>query len=332
MTEMESGVDDKAHEFIALRRFLFGEPPDIFAEFEELEAIDSPLRPAILVFKENLQSAFRVGCIPFQLVQSGVLAKRFSQIHAAERIRSLIPREPNEGLGPEQEKTALSIARERMEEELRDPDIIHSHAKETLSVLDRHLLTTDYSLSESADELLRQILVMAWGALETLVNDTIRILLNERPSLSGCFAESKVYRDILFAKTNIVAALEEHAFDISRVMGDIFCDVVKLDSLQKIQDVSSSLFCDGALDKELKNDNLWLLAQRRHLIVHRRGIVDYKYISSTTDTTPIGQRITLDASYIEASIKLVKGAGITFARASISKMRSTECSSALCKR
>ncbi len=161
-------------------------------------------------FSENLYSAILVGSIPFQLVHTSVLQQRFYQIHTAARIRTLT------GDGskpePEAEQTAYQIAHDQMNEELRDNEIIGRHAKATLDTLDRHFESDD-NFSGSTSELLRQVIVIAWGAFETLVNDGIRIVLNNDPNKILRVAGDKIYNDAIFGK-NLIDKLEKRTFNL----------------------------------------------------------------------------------------------------------------------
>jgi hypothetical protein len=55
---------------------------------------------------------------------------------------------------------------------------------------------------------------------------------------------------------------------------------------------------------------------QRHLIVHRRGLVDARYIERTSDHAMIGDHLKLDAAYIEASLVLVRDTGCSIYSAS----------------
>jgi hypothetical protein len=60
----------------------------------------------------------------------------------------------------------------------------------------------------------------------------------------------------------------------------------------------------------LSDHELWLLAQRRHLIVHRRGIVDNRYLESTGEKLVPGSQISISPSDIERGLDIVCSAGI----------------------
>lgn len=300
--------------------FLFGEPEAFFDDFAQLESPDGPLRPSLLAFRANLSSAIRVGNVPYQLTHSSVLDQRFNQILTAERIRTLKIVPPGASLDAELEKKAFLKANGTMEAELKDQDVLHRHAKQTLRVLDQHL--KDPNFRSSAHELLRQVLVMSWGAFEILVNDTLRLLMNERPDLIKAFAESKLHRELLSSRT-LLDALEGNGFNLSSVMGDVVCNLMKLDSLEKIRDAIRLSLADSSVDAMLKDERLWRLSQQRHLIVHRRGLVDARYLDRTGDDATIGEHINFDANYVEESLAMVRDAGCAVFNSALKRLTKT---------
>ena len=59
-------------------------------------------------------------------------------------------------------------------------------------------------------------------------------------------------------------------------------------TLSDIKDVFRTLFPTHTdLHATMKKDGLWLLWQRRHLLVHKRGLVDAAYLKQTGDKQPV---------------------------------------------
>lgn len=290
----------------AKKNFIFGEPSDFFAQFAKFLSIGPSLRGPLLAFRTNLSSAFRVGSIPFQLTQNAVLNQRYNQLLIAARIRgraSVI-----EGsLPPNEEDEAISkAAHTSMAGELADPEMIDHHAKATLTTLRGHLQNPEFRAT--AQELLRQVLVITWGAFENLVSDTIRVLMNERPTIILKFMETKSYRD-LFSSRRIMEVLETNNFNLSSCIGDFFCETANLDSLEKISEALHISITQPSLDVMLKDERLWRISQQRHLIVHRRGLIDARYLERTSDHGVIGEQLILDANYVEASLSFIRDVG-----------------------
>ncbi|QGM94081.1 hypothetical protein F7D13_08620 [Methylocystis rosea] len=303
----------KEKRYASRDRFIFGEPPLFFEPFEQRSLISSPIAQTLLSFKSNLNSAIQVGSIPYRLAHASILDQRFAQLHSAERIRALKGSEDKSGT----ESPAHETARLRMSEELKDGSVIMWHACRTLDLLDKHINEPEFD--SSASELLNQVIVMTWGAFETLVNDSIRFMLNEHPSIVSCFVTSRTNKDALIGRNFMLDALQENNFDLSKMMGDIVCNAMKFDSIGKIRDAVRSLLNNDEIDTSLKNTELWLVSQRRHLIVHKRAVIDSSYIANTTDNGQIGEKLSLKASYVEESLVLVRDIGLAFFDACVLK-------------
>jgi hypothetical protein len=182
----------------ARRTFLFGEPSGFFDSFGRIESAEGELKAPLLAFKANLSSALQVANVPFQLTQAAVLDQRFNQLIIAEKIRARTQVESGEIREEDTEKVAGEIARARLDGEIKDEEMISHFASHTLQILDRRLRNQQFA--DSAQELLRQVLVICWGAFEIFVNDVLRTLLNVRPRLIKKMSHHKPYRDLLSGK------------------------------------------------------------------------------------------------------------------------------------
>src|SRR5262249_35129123 len=99
-----------------------------------------------------------------------------------------------------------------------------------------------------------------------------------------------------------------------RSMGSIVLGDRRLDTLPAICAICQSLYKNPELDTMLKSSELWILAQRRNLIVHRRGMVDDLYRSKTPDKAPIGQPVVISAHDIDAYLCKVRDIGLLMAQ------------------
>lgn len=69
------------------------------------------------------------------------------------------------------------------------------------------------------------------------------------------------------------------------------------------------------LQKHLRNPKLWLLQQRRHLIVHRRGVVDKQYLEKTGEKLNVGEQLLPTPAEIEEYFKDACDAAIALIKA-----------------
>jgi hypothetical protein len=63
------------------------------------------------------------------------------------------------------------------------------------------------------------------------------------------------------------------------------------------------------LNQALNKTELWVLFQRRHLIVHRRGVIDQIYLDATGENYPLGSKLNVRPDDFEASMRMVVAAG-----------------------
>lgn len=223
------------------------------------------------------------------------VSSRYQSIITSERIRSL---KTDYG-----EQSYVSVANSRMTDEFSNPD---THRRIGLEALDRlsFLLDSSNEFTRSADELLRQVLVMSWGAFEVLASDLIVALTTHQPALALPILRSK--------KMQVSAdMLERYGFDLSLSMGRIISDAMKMDSLGAIREIYAITLSSDKLNVELSDSRLWLMFQRRSLIVHRRGVVDTYYLSKTSDDLPIGETIMIQSGDAEAALEIVRDVGLT---------------------
>ena len=178
--------------------FLFREPHGFFDEFGKVKGSSELLLAPLLALQTNLRSAIMVAVIPFQLVYSAVLDKRFNQLVIAARIHevpiAVAPETEDEKIA--RDRIAFEKANEEFALEMRDQEVITRHAWSTVNMLKEHLRRDDFRLS--AQELLRQTIVMCWGALEIVAGDALRVVLNSRPTTFRSIADARPYRDALF--------------------------------------------------------------------------------------------------------------------------------------
>ena len=104
--------------------------------------------------------------------------------------------------------------------------------------------------------------------------------------------------------------LVKYGFDLSNHVGTVLVSQRDFGDLPTIKTVYSVLFpYSGDLLERLNDPDLWLLYQRRHLLVHRRGIVDQTYLDNTSDTAPINGPLLLKPKDFEVHFKVVLSAG-----------------------
>ncbi|ODR99151.1 hypothetical protein AUC68_03735 [Methyloceanibacter methanicus] len=273
---------------------------DLWAEFDgALERAPADYRGAAIVFKGNIDSALTVVTIPFTMTYSEFVQSRFQALHMAEKIRAL---KPFEKPTADDDREAYSTASQRIDQELKTPKFI-SHLTDMVvqRLVDR---SEGGDLKTASHELLLETIVMVWGALETLISGTLRVVLNKDPVIAARLLEDDRTKKHFPSKGISIDSLLSHDFNVAESMGDLLLRDRHFDSLPVIRDMLDVVLPDKGLRDALGSDELWLFWQRRHLIVHRRGHIDEAYLSKTSDKAAVGSRLSLSSRYVDSSLEL----------------------------
>jgi len=257
-------------------------------------------------FLANLDASVSVLCLPTSLAMASAQEWRFRQIHIAERIRA--GAEPDADPDSPEERAAKEKAHHRFAEEMVSKDTINHIADHACTfLLNQH---AQQHVADAATGLLLQGVVLVWSAFEVLVRDVFEAVVNARPELGRDLLESVDGKRLFQVKAIDLDTLARYSFDLSKCMGSVLSGFRDLSDLAAIRGVLGSLFQDvEPLRALLGSRDLWVLSQRRHLIVHNRGVVDRKYIEQTGATDEEGKRVRILPTDIEQYVSLVRDVG-----------------------
>lgn len=255
-------------------------------------SLPEDLRQIALAFFDSLHGVIRTLSIPFQYSSSLVHSLHWQRFLMAERIRA-------RGIENEElrEPTALQIAQDRFAEFLK------GEGREVLvdEVLGRlKALQEEPESLAAARELTRQGIVLVWSAVEVLARDSFVLLLNRHPSLAEQLLAEQSNRKRFSVDRIDWQTLASYGYDLSNNLGTFLISKADLTNVPAIRDAYGALFPNAAqLGSKLADRRLWELCQKRNLIVHRRGIVDQQYLTSTGDTLPLGANLWIRPSEVE---------------------------------
>lgn len=266
---------------------------------EILTSVPADLKPAGLAFVSNLSGMVSTICMPVTIALASAQQWRYKQILIAERIR---------GADRAEAKTR-AIAEKRFKDEMdskKGIDIISDTACDFLLHLHHNS-----AVKEAASELLLQGIVLAWGAVEILARDVFEATVNARPLLGKQLLDSPDGRKLYQIKAIDLETLAKHDFNISGKMGSILVQFQDLSKLSVMRTTFESLYPSNTkLRNILRSKHLWILNQRRHLIVHNRSVADQRYIDNTGDIISVSQKLRITPKYIEECISLVQSVGV----------------------
>ena len=216
--------------------------------FELFDQVREKLPPAhqeiAAAFRHNLVAASDVLSLPFHLAHVSVF-RRDLRDYVADAIEDV----EAAGVAEADKDKAVEV---RIEELMQAAEERDKHGDRIApAVFEEMMAVFRYSdgHARTTQELLRQGVVLVWGALEVLVLDCYRL---------WCGKEA----------------------DPKKALNEMIPHY-------------------GSGKAFLKDLELWELYNRRHLIVHRLGIVDEKYVKETGSKLPIGSEIMVTPLELE---------------------------------
>ncbi len=161
-------------------------------------------------------------------------------------------------------------------------------------------------LREAAEQLVRQASVLTWGAFEVLSRDVFKEYLNRTPgAYARLVADVDVRRRFELGKVSL-ERVADFGFDLSAKLGELLADQNDLSDCGTIKASLLALFpTNSRLRTALGQRDLWKLFQQRNLIVHRRGIVDCRYLEATGDERENGTSLVLKPRELTGHIEIV---------------------------
>lgn len=282
------------------------EETDLFASFNNCtNFLRSPVQEIAEAFRANILGLVTMVSFPYTLAHTATIDKHYQRIISAERIRSLklgkMPSESEADLDERRKAISYQLANERMEEFVKSSEGANSIIRGSLLFLEQS--RNDNALSDSANELILQGVVLCWGALEVLIRDAFIILLNLDPNLIDNLVNDPIAKRRFDLGKIPIEILSQHDFNLSGKMGDVLSQQQDLSDLQSIKAVYGAIFPrDEQLRNSLSDEGLRILSQRRNLIVHRRGLIDDLYVKSVGGNQNARERLKILPDELEKDI------------------------------
>jgi hypothetical protein len=276
--------------------------------FEITEKLSGTFKQIALAFIDNLESVLSTVSIPFQYTCTLVQNLHFQKLHMVERIKlAKISFEPVVESQAEKDEKALKNAKLCFQEfmESEGGNIVARDVLERLL-----LIKNDVESLKAARELICQGLLLIWGAFEVLARDLFIELLNRHPVRIEMFLNNPSSRKRFGLDKIDWTTLNNFGFDLSKNVGTIVTERIDLDDILTIKDAYSAIFPSAIdLGKCLSDRRLWILFQKRNLIVHRRGIIDQQYIEKIGESIPIGSKLIVTPAEVEDYLFATTSAG-----------------------
>jgi len=301
-------------------------PPDFDDFFDDINEtiphLPGFLSNCLTDFRENLQSIMGAVSLPFLMAQHSASSLHYQRISAAERIRALLidkqEGESDNDLELRQERAAIERANEQMREFGKSDEGIDLISRDIADFLLTYASQSDGATTPPAKgsaELLRQGIVLIWTAFESTCRDIATSYLNLNPSFALKFAKDVDIKRRIDASKISVETLAKNDFDVRESLGEILFEGQDLSDLRTIKAIFKCFSDDQALRSDLDDQSLWRLSQMRHLIVHRGGRVDKKYLEKTGDSVPLNKQIEVTPAQLKEYLGAVRKTVLSITRA-----------------
>lgn len=285
--------------------FFFLMENDFFSYIDkELSTINNDFEELIKSFKHSLNSVIQSLSIPYIISWSRTNHHVFDKILTQELIKNA-PLVTDELMGKEidekeRRKNSIESAKKKFNARSGSDKGKDDFQHMTLKFLN-DCLENNNELKIASKELLRQGIVLLWSVFEVLSRDFIKIFVNNNPEFFDKFGKKEIPTILL----------KEFSYDLSDHLGDVLIENVDWSNLNRIKEIYFKLFSENKdLKKSLKSGLLWKICQRRHLIVHRRGLIDQQYIEKTDDNFEVGEMLPIESSELIDYLLEVRNTGI----------------------
>jgi len=279
---------------------------EFFYSFDEfLKKTPKGYKNLFKSFRDNIRAVISILLLPQEISSSRTKLYLFDNILTQETIKNtpIVPiyfsedekKKEEERFDREQiegKKKAIKTAKERFFEETYTKEGAKKYWDITFSFLGSCYETSDH-LKIAIAELLNQGEVLIWGALEVLSRELIKTFLNKNPSLVTEILTNTKLKSKFNIKAIPIEILSDFSFDISKKMGEIVIMNNDLSNYSILQEMYRSIFKNARITRTIKSKDIYYLNQIRHLIVHRRGIIDQQFLDSTECKSKVGEKIIL---------------------------------------
>lgn len=277
------------------------------------EALSEIYRPIVETFAHNLVTVVETSTLPFAFAATNASSLYANKIRIAAliRARNIAPE-----AGEDEQSPSLRHRREQHAALAADAEFRRfcdsaEGAQQLGELISEHLLlAVREGLSRAFDELLLQGLVLTWSAFEVLARDLFVTYVNSNPAAITVLLSNPSSKKRFDAAKLPLEVLSEHGFDLSQKMGTVLASQNDLGDFVTIKTVYLALFAENeALRPFLEDRRMWNIAQRRHLIVHRRGVVDADFLKNSSESLAIGTKLRVTPTELEEAMRVIRDCG-----------------------
>ncbi|MEG3128456.1 hypothetical protein SC171_08610 [Pantoea cypripedii] len=242
-------------------------------------------------FKNNMNEVVYVVQSYFNLMVHAKIQEASGKIF--DRNRMLAYADSLRGFYSDDRERINKDASERTRVEIENGEL-EKYSILELVINTLNALEKDLVIETSNKSTLRQSIVIVWSAIESLIRDIIRIILNSDTELASHFFESSEKNTYWQKKQISFEHLKKYNFDLTNRLGDIALDMNSCSNLSAMRTAISNIFGNNSLSyRSLKSLEFYKLYKLRNVISHRNGVVDEKYKSEVSCPEKVGEIVNV---------------------------------------
>lgn len=268
---------------------------DLLHPLQTQLAANAQVQELITNLHQNLQSTALAASAPFHMALTGTSNGRTAA------IEELVHCQEDRGAF----NAAVSL--------LQDSGAFIGQAFDALKLM--HQIE---AIRDSLQALLRQASIMAWAGFETFAGDLFRLLLvTDAKFLREIDAVQKQTDPWQMNPRRLLAAVEAALQQDAAVSLAPIIDAVDLPTmtLRFVRHFFGVLFPTDPTVTARIGRPLDIPSARRHLLVHRAGVVDQRYVDQSKESLPLGSRLTVTPQDVRDTFRAVVDASVALASA-----------------
>lgn len=280
---------------------------------DRIKDLDADYQNIANTFNYNIDSMLSALNIPFILSSAAAQQQHHFKSHLVSVIESLkykVNHDINDSDDPILDQIRSNILKDKMNE----LDTSEKSQEQLVLNIYRFLepFTREEKITGAASALLYQGAILLWSAFETLSKDLFIIYINKNPHKIKDLLDSPSIKKRLNFNKITPETLMEYDFDLSNKMGEVTAENQDFSDLETIKKIFNEMFPASCDDRSILNDpDIWILSQKRHLIVHRGGIVDKKYLDKTGESLCIGDKLLMTPTDLISYFEKIYDCGIS---------------------
>jgi len=269
--------------------------------FKDYYALQKEKDDEILkVLIENIISISMAASLPFQIAMATSLSRAKMNITIQNAIV--------------EEDMAEELLRKKIEKEYSEAIETQETADEIFKDLAIQLLDNMKTRLPAIHEIINQGYLQIWSTFEVFLRDYIESFLNSKPEKCAAVIQSDTLKKRYDLRRIPYEYIESNMYDIKNKIGSLIVNTYDCSDLLVVKEIIKKMVNTIENSDFIDDNELWIFFQTRHLLIHKRGIVDSSFIRKTGSGNAVGSKIIISPKQFYKAIELSIKTAISLVR------------------